>query len=142
MAAVVSGVTQTMLGLSFVPDSGATELSHLVWRTAILPIPGFRPITIGLSSDSSGCTTLSAAMFGCAPETVDQSMMNDSLCELVNMTAGLLKSLMALDQALGLPKIVDSVAGVPAIPPTDGQHAVILRAKQVGLVLWIIEGLA
>ncbi|WP_248345060.1 chemotaxis protein CheX [Anaeromyxobacter paludicola] len=135
-------MTQTMLGLSFVPDGGSSELSNLVWRTAVLPIPGSRPITVGLSSDTHGCTTLSAAMFGCAPETVDQSMMNDSLCELVNMTAGLLKSLMALDQALGLPKIVDGGDGVPAVPPTDGQHAVVLRAQQVGLVLWIIEGIA
>ncbi len=141
MAALVSGVTQTMLGLTFVPDGRTAPPGHLVWRTAVLPIAGERPLTIGLSSDEAGCSQLSAAMFACPRDEVDQHMMNDSLCELVNMTAGLVKSAMSLDQALGLPKIV-SASEAPPPPPPAGPQAIVLKADALGLVLWIYEGIA
>jgi hypothetical protein len=138
MASLVSGVTQTMLGLTFIPDS-AKGHHDLTWRTAVLPIAGERPLTVGLSSDQRGCSHLSAAMFACAPGEVDQNMMNDALCELVNMTAGLLKSVMSLNQALGLPKILSGqVLAVPAESP----HVIVLKADALGLVLWIYEGVA
>jgi hypothetical protein len=139
MAALVSGVTQTMLGLTFVPD-GATGHRQLSWRTAVLPIAGARPLTVGLSSDQIGCSQLSAAMFACPKEQVDQNMMNDALCELVNMTAGLLKSLMSLNQALGLPKILNG-SDAPAVPAASPQ-VIVLKADALGLVLWIYEGVA
>ncbi len=139
MAELVSGVTKT-LGLTFVPDSSSGPWSSLVWRTAVLTIPGDRPLTIGLSSNERGCAALSAAMFSCAPDTVDVAMINDALCELVNMTAGLLKSRMALKQALGLPKIVHG-SDAPYMAPSRGRHSVVLCAQDVGLVLWVIEGL-
>ncbi len=142
MASLVSGVTQTMLGLTFVPDDAAAlPPRNLVWRTAVLPIAGARPLTVGLSSDQAGCSQLSAAMFSVDPNEVDQAMMNDSLCELVNMTAGLLKSTMALDQALGLPKILEPTDHPPPPPPT-GPHSIVLKADHLGLVLWIYEGIA
>jgi hypothetical protein len=140
MASLVSGVTQTMLGLTFIPDGAANGPRGLTWRTAVLPIAGERPLTVGLSSDQTGCSTLSAAMFACPKEEVDQVMMNDALCELVNMTAGLLKSVMSLNQALGLPKILDG-ASAPAIP-TASPHVIVLKADSLGLVLWIYEGVA
>jgi len=139
MAALVSGVTQTMLGLTFVPDDSRAH-DQLAWRTAVLPIAGDRPLTVGLSSDEPGCSTLSAAMFACPRTDVDQTMMNDALCELVNMTAGLLKSVMSLNQALGLPKIL-SGAEAPATPPAS-PHVIVLKADALGLVLWIYEGIA
>ncbi len=139
MASLVSGVTQTMLGLTFVPD-GAPGHRDLSWRTAVLPIAGERPITVGLSSDQLGCSHLSAAMFACSPEEVDQNMMNDALCELVNMTAGLLKSVMSLNQALGLPKILTGQKA-PAVPSASPQ-VIVLKADALGLVLWIYEGIA
>ena len=137
MASLVSGVTQTMLGLTFVPD-GATGHRDLTWRTAVLPIVGARPLTVGLSSDRPGCSQLSAAMFACPREDVDQNMMNDALCELVNMTAGLLKSVMSLNQALGLPKILNG-SDAPVVPAASPQ-VIVLKADALGLVLWIYEG--
>ncbi len=137
IATLVSGVTQTMLGLTFIPDESKGP-RDLAWRTAVLPIPGEHPLTVGLSSDQRGCSHLSAAMFACPSEEVDQNMMNDALCELVNMTAGLLKSVMSLNQALGLPKIL---AG-PEAPsvPSASPHVIVLKADALGLVLWIYEG--
>jgi len=138
MAALVSGVTETMLGLSFAPEKNGSPVDSLIWRTAVLPIPGKQPLTVGLSSDENGCKQLSSAMFG--SPTVDQSMMEDSLRELVNMTAGLLKSTMSLDQPLGLPTIVEGKK-VPPSPREQPGQAVVLRGKEIGLVLWIFEGL-
>ncbi len=141
MAEVVSGVTETMLGLRFKPDMGGRPWSELVWRAAVLPIPGARPLTVGLSSDKPGCTALGAKMFQIGTDEVSEDLLNDALCELVNMTAGLLKSHMQLEQALGLPRIVSSgQAPVPAPPPTDA-NSVVLRAEKVGLVLWVFEGI-
>ena len=137
MAALVSGVTQTMLGLTFVPDA-ARGHDLLRWRTAVLPIAGQQPLTVGLSTDQNGCSQLSAAMFACPQDEVDQTMMNDALCELVNMTAGLVKSVLSLNQALGLPKILagDEAPAVPSASP----HVIVLKADALGLVLWIYEG--
>ena len=140
MASLVSNVTETMLGLTFIPD-GAKRHDALVWRTAILPIAGDQPLTIGLSSDQHGCSALSAAMFACPAEEVDQTMMNDALCELVNMTAGVVKSVMSLNQALGLPKIVPGTTP-PSVPDGDPKHVIVLKADALGLVLWIYEGVA
>jgi Chemotaxis phosphatase CheX len=140
MASLVSGVTQTMLGLTFVPDEAAAH-RDLTWRTAVLPIAGERPLTVGLSSDKHGCSQLSAAMFACSPEDVDQNMMNDALCELVNMTAGLLKSVMSLNQALGLPKILAGQKA-PVVPSASPQVVVLKADGPLGLVLWIYEGIA
>jgi chemotaxis phosphatase CheX-like protein len=137
MAELVSGVTQTMLGFTFEPDGAGTQ-DTLSWRTAVLPIPGAVPMTVGLSSDEEGCSKLAGAMFGLAKAEVDLSMMHDSLCELVNMTAGLLKSAMSLNQALGLPRIL-SGADAPEVPAASPQ-VVVLKAHELGLVLWIYEG--
>jgi hypothetical protein len=140
MARVVSGVTETMLGLTFKAVSNGQPWKELVWRAAVLPIPGARPLTVGLSSDQPGCILLAAKMFQMAPAEVADDMLSDALCELVNMTAGLLKSNLKLDQALGLPRVVPS--GQPPVPPppTDTK-SVVLRAEQVGLVLWVFEGI-
>lgn len=140
MARVVSGVTETMLGVTFSPDAAGTPWKELVWRSAVLPIPGARPLTVGLSSDRDGCTALGAKMFQVPPAEVSDEMLSDSLCELVNMTAGLLKSHLGLEQALGLPRVVP--AGSPPVPapPEDGSR-VVLRAEHLGLVLWVFEGI-
>ncbi|ACG73713.1 conserved hypothetical protein [Anaeromyxobacter sp. K] len=141
MASVVSGVTQTMLGLTFVPDAARTPWRDLVWRGAVLAIDGARPLTVGLSSDREGCTALTAALFQIGPDEVSDEMLSDSLCELVNMTAGLLKAHLRLEQALGLPRVVPT--GQPPVPPPpDSANSVVLRAEHLGLVLWVFEGLA
>lgn len=135
LASLVSSVTSTMLGISFLADEREPTKPVTIWRTALLPIPGARPITIGLSSDQAGCLALSGAMFSVIASEVDSLMINDSLCELVNMTAGLVKGALSLDQALGLPHIVEN-----ATPPPHDNHSVLLRADGLGLVLWIHEG--
>ena len=140
VASLVSNVTETMFGISFEPVVPYEPSPQLIWRTVLLPIPGKYPITVGLSSDRAGCIKLGSAMFQVPIEDVDPSMMDDSLCELANMTAGLLKSTLSLDQALGLPHVIPE--GDPRSATARGEEAqlTVLRAKEVGLVLWILQG--
>ncbi len=141
MAAVVSGVTETMLGLRFRADNEDAPWSHLVWRAAVLPIPGAFPLTVGLSSDRPGCEALSSKMFQVPTSELSDEMLSDSLCELVNMTAGLLKAQLRLEQALGLPRVVPENQP-PVPPPPSDRSRIVLRADRLGLVLWVFEGVA
>jgi hypothetical protein len=139
MAAIVSGVTETMLGLTFEPDPDGNAWPRLLWRAAVLPIAGALPITVGLSTDRPGCEALGARMFRVSPEQVSDTMLSDSLCELVNMTAGLLKSHLRLEQPLGLPRLIPR--DEPAFSRGAGTSWTVLRARDLGLVLWVFEGL-
>jgi hypothetical protein len=137
LAALVTGVTETMLGIAFKP-AAFNDAGTLRWRTAVLPIPGPIPITVGLSSDEAGCVSLGAAMFSCSDKALTPGMVNDALCELVNMTAGLVKTAMNLDQSLGLPTILEP-------KDTDrfvnmGWPPVVLKADGLGLLLWLCPG--
>ena len=140
LASVVSGVTETMLGVTFVADDKGKHWTDLVWRAAMMNIPGAHPITVGLSSDQAGCRALSAAMFQLPKEEISDDMLSDSLCELVNMTAGLLKSHLKLEQALGLPRLV-SPLNSPLPKPSTDPGPVVMRAMHLGLVLWVFEGI-
>jgi hypothetical protein len=140
LASLVSNVTKTMLGIAFEPDTAAESAPSGKWRTAVLPIPGERPVTVGLSSSLEGSLKLGAAMFRCPPEAVDASMADDSLRELVNMTAGLVKSSLALPQLLGLPRVFEDGA-TGSRPQAHNSQTVVLKAPGLGLVLWVQEGL-
>ena len=101
-------------------------------------VDGSRPFSVGLSSNEAGCAKLAAAMFGCNAEGVDVGMVDDALRELVNMTAGLLKREMALDQALTVPAIVSDKQSLDEIA---AQHpALVLIAREVGIALWACDG--
>jgi hypothetical protein len=140
LASLVSNVTETMLGITFQPELDAHHSSLKLWRTAVLPIPGADPLTVGLSSDEKGCNTLSAAMFSCKAESVDAGMAEDALRELVNMTAGLVKSTLGLNQPLGLPTIFSGSQTTLATTSPSGA-ALVLRARDLGIVLWVQSGL-
>ncbi len=140
LASLVSNVTSTMLGISFTPENGkAPEPTHH-FRTALLPIPGKRPITVGISSDKASCHALAAAMFSVKLNEADQSMVDDAMRELLNMTAGLVKTTLALDQALGLPKIFGDDKPPDPVGPPESQ-LVLLRSRELALVLWVTEGI-
>jgi hypothetical protein len=138
LAALVSNVTQTMLGISFIPSVSDRAAPDLCWRTAVMLVEGARPITVGLSSSHEGCLALTAAMFSCPASDVDPPMINDALRELVNMTAGLLKTELAIDQALVVPQVVTDAAVLAKL--AEMHPGLVLRAKDIGLALWAHEG--
>jgi hypothetical protein len=135
LAALVSSVTETMCGLSFSPAGAPQPLSGH-WRTAALSIEGKKPIVVALSADPDSCSAIGAAMFGCPADTIDVGMMEDVLRELVNMTAGQIKRVLALDEALGLPRIVTETDLMKAVDRPQVCNTP-LSAGGVKLVLWI-----
>jgi len=132
MARIVSQVTEPVLGITFSAAREAPLEVGTDWKTAALPIEGGNPITVAVAADDACCRQLGATMFATKAEIVDETMVADALCELVNMTAGLVKSAMRIDQALGLPTMRES----KILTTADGswsQH--FLRAGDLNLVL-------
>lgn len=139
LAQLVSNVTQTMCGISFSAAAGEAPSTELCWRIASLPIKGERPLRVVLSSSRRGCTALGAALFSCDPTTLDDEMIEDSLRELLNMAAGQIKGVLALDQALGLPEIIAGGDGAGRCERALHQGVVLRSQDDLGLLIWVAE---
>lgn len=139
LAALVSNVTHTMCGISFTPDEDHQPDASICWRLATLAIPGQRPIVVSLSSSREGCSALGSALFSCPPEQLDQSMMDDSLCELLNMAAGQIKGALGLDQALGLPRIAKEPELTPNVQRAIREGVMLRSRENHGLLIWVSE---
>jgi len=124
LASMVNSVTTTMMNVKFalVP---AAEM-RAPFRRAVLPIPGLVPVSVVVTGDEPSCQKLGARLFSVTPQDVDVSMMEDTLRELANITAGQVKRAMSLDSALGLPRIV--IGSEPWAGALGGQQLIVLRA--------------
>jgi CheY-specific phosphatase CheX len=136
VARSVSRVTVTMLGKSFRAIDPGTPVAR--WRTVVLAIPGARPLTVALSSDRSGCAALTSAMLGTDADGLDVAMIDDFMRELVNMTAGQIKSELSIDQSLGLPRVIDGDAMFAA--SASWTHHV-LDSGSINLVISLIPAI-
>jgi hypothetical protein len=136
LAEIVTRVTETMFGMSFaLTDVELTQRAAVPsWRTVILPIPGQRPLSVAIASDEASGQTLGSAMFACPLAEVDRAMVEDSLCELVNIVAGQVKSVMGVDDALGLPKMLTTADGT--IDPASWRGAT-MRSHSCEVMVWV-----
>lgn len=136
LAGIVSGITETMFGMSFVLADGASSDAPKIptWRTVVLPIPGRRPLSVAIASDEASGQTLGSAMFSCPVSEVDREMAEDSLRELVNIVAGQVKSAMGVDDALGLPKML--ATGEGAIN-SDKWRGATMRSGTREVMVWV-----
>ena len=125
LATMVNSVTTTMMNVKFALARGASE--RAAFRRAVLPIPGTTPVSIALACDEGSCRQLGAKLFCVKPGEVDVGMIEDTLRELANITAGQVKRAMALDQALGLPRIL--TGSETWISSVAGSQLVRLRAE-------------
>lgn len=136
LARSVSRVTITMLGKTFRAVELVTPVAR--WRTVALPIPGARPVTVALSSDRRSCAALTSAMLGMAEDGLAVEMIDDFMRELLNMTAGQIKRELALDQALGLPRVLDG----DALFASRGQWAHhVLDSDSINLVVSLLPAI-
>jgi hypothetical protein len=104
LATMVNSVTTTMMNVKFA--LAGSSAGRAAFRRAVLPIPGTHPVSVALACDEGSCRQLGAKLFCVKPGEVDVSMIEDTLRELANITAGQVKRAMSLDQALGLPQIL------------------------------------
>jgi hypothetical protein len=122
---MVNSVTTTMMNVKFalVAEPRIVE----PFRRAVLPIPApSKKLAVVVTGDEPSCKKLGARLFSMAPKDVDVSMMEDTLRELANITAGQVKRAMAIDCALGLPRII--VGGQPWTQSVGGKQLIVLRA--------------
>jgi hypothetical protein len=123
-----------MLGKRFHLVDPGTPVER--WRTAVLTIPGARPLTVALASDRRGCAELASTMLGLDADDLDVAMIDDFLRELLNMTAGQIKMELELDQALGLPRMIDDDAVFAAQQPW-AHH--VLDSDSINLLVSLID---
>lgn len=137
IATALSRVTTTMIGRTFKP-SLATVPPEL-WRTAMLSIPGTKPVTVAISSDRQGCAALAAAMLMMDEEELELAMIDDFMRELVNMAAGQIRNDLSLDQALGLPRVID---GEPFFKNSKNWTHHILSSETISMVVSLVPTIA
>jgi hypothetical protein len=136
LAALFSEVTSTMLDVKFeLSDTQVSDVDHLCWRSAVLSIGKDEFVGVALASDQEGCRMLGAKMFRVSLDEVDESMVDDTLRELVNMTGGMVKRALALDALLGLPRILSKAA--PSDRPIETWTKLVLRGGGAELVLFV-----
>lgn len=135
IARATSRVTTTMIGRTFSPTD---HLLPALWRTAMLSIPGARPVTVAMSSDRVGCATLTAAMLKCDEDDLDLAMIDDFMRELVNMTASQIKAELSLDQSLGLPRVIDG----ELLATTAAWTHCVLRSETIRIVVSLVGSIA
>ena len=104
LAALVSNVTRPMMGRVFEPSQATSQL--IPTRVAFLPLLGGAPRRVVISADDTSLIPLGAALFQIAEPDVDPSIIDDSLGELLNMTAGQIKNLLEPQLLLGLPTVL------------------------------------
>jgi hypothetical protein len=122
LAAIVSGVTETMLGA----DLQAGSRRHGVVAPGVAGGGAFDPRRLprdrGPVVRPPGMRSARGEMFRVPPDQVSDAMLSDSLCELLNMIAGLLKSHLAARAAPGAAPGV--TAGRSSVLPAVGQEPV------------------
>jgi CheY-specific phosphatase CheX len=121
---MVNNVTTSMMNVRFVLAPAAQMVSP--FRRAVLPIPGLMPVAVVVTGDEASCQQLGARLFSIPAAQVDVSMMEDTLRELANITAGQVKRAMSIDAALGLPRIITGSG--PWDSRTPGRQLIVLRA--------------
>ena len=139
LAKLVSNVTKTMFGVSFVPTAGSERGESVCFRMVRMTINGPRKVHIVLSSDRDGSAALAAGLFGCAAPALTPQMVDDAIGELLNMVAGQVIRTIRLDQAIGLPRVT-SLAEFAALGGPGLTDTVLLRSDaNMHLRLWIFE---
>jgi len=127
LAKLVSSVTGTMFGFSFIPAEAKERGESVCFRMVLMTIAGPRKIHIVLSSDSYGSAALAAGLFGCSAKDLSRQIIDDAIAELLNMVAGQVIRAMNLDQAIGLPRVT-SLAEFTALGGPGLTDTVLLRA--------------
>ena len=112
---------------------GVTDEETQGMRGGVISLVGQETaLKLALLSDDDGVTHLAGRMLEMSREDLDDEMISDALCELANMLAGGVKTLVDVDETfrIGLPKHVKLTSGPPAaaeslcVKVTLGRHPV------------------
>ncbi len=138
LAELVSNVTRPMFGISFAlaPESpGNTPFQGAEpYRTLLLGIEGSRPLTVAIAADRPGAKMLGGVMFGCPPDDVDVSMIEDALGELLNIFSAQVKKVLDLDERLGLPRVAGPAETLQRV---KAWRSATLRSGTTNVTVWV-----
>lgn len=123
---MVNSVTTTMMNVKFALAPSTLLVSP--FRRAVLPIPGPVPVSVVVTGDQQSCQKLGARLFSVLVKDVDVTMMEDTLRELANITAGQVKRAMSIDAALGLPRIIVGADPWRSSAAGAGERLIVLRS--------------
>ena len=139
LAALVSNVTRTMCGVSFVPGDAMGRGESICRRMAMIPLQGDPNVTVVVASDAQGSRALGAAFFGRSPSAITPQMAEDAIAELLNMVAAQISTALGGAHKLGLP----ATTTLPEIAAAGGlrlNDAALLHSEgAIDLGLWILE---
>lgn len=136
LARMINAVTRTMFGITFDVSLGTVPVPSMCWRVAALTIGGETPMRIAIASDEASSTELGSVIFGCPPASLDESMIEDALRELVNMAGGQIKNVIAPNVELTVPRMINASELLSGTQATSARD-VVLRAERLALVLSI-----
>ena len=124
LVGIFNNITSTMLMMDSDVDHGVTTeaMGNRLYCTAVLGMPGPSPITVAVSSDEEGASSLACALFALEHHELEEGMLSDTMAELSNMFAGQLKGSLNLNQSLGLPKVLQLQQFMPALGEESWHH--------------------
>lgn len=138
LVGIFNNITSTMLMMDSDVEFGATmeSMGARLYCTAVLGMPGPSPITVAVSSDEEGASSLACALFALEHHELEESMLSDTMAELSNMFAGQLKGSLNLNQSLGLPKVLQLQQFMPALNE-DTWHHIAVQCGDAAVLLSI-----
>ncbi len=138
LVGVFNNITSTMLMMDSDVDYGVSDEGKgaRLYCTAVLGMPGPTPITVAVSSDEEGASSLACALFALEHHELEESMLADTMAELSNMFAGQLKGSLNLNQSLGLPKVLQLQQFLPALSE-DSWHHIAVQTGDAAVLLSI-----
>ena len=139
LAALVSNVTRTMCGVTFVPGDAMARGESICRQMVKIPLRGDPNITIVVASDAQGSRALGAAFFGRSQSDVTPQMISDAIAELLNMVAAQISTALGGTHTLGLPArtTLTEIATGGGLRLADA--ALLHSEGAIDLGLWVIE---
>ena len=139
LAVLVSGVTHTMCGTSFVSSDPTARGESLCGQMVLLSFGGDRPASVLLACDRSGGRALAASMFGVPPDNVTPELAADAIRELLSMVAGQVSRALGIDAPLGLARVTTLSEMVGLGGPGISEGVLLRSTGNIDLRLWVFE---
>lgn len=139
LARVVSNVTRTMCGVSFVVGEGTDRGESICSRMLVLPLVGLRRINIVLSCDAATARNLAAAMLRRPLPELGRREVDSALRELLGMVGGQVVNVMQVDQSLGTVRAITLAELVSEGAAGFSGSALLRGSDSADLRIWIYE---
>ena len=125
LGSIATEAAAAMFSLQLVASdaAGDAQFSRRGRHSVMLRLHGAPAIFVGLACDTAAGVRIASAIFEVDPNQTDDAMIDDALRELANIFAGQVKSMVAPEHKIGLPRVQSD----PATFSDREWHGVSLR---------------